>query len=86
MRTKAFFAVIAGLLSVAAARADSDTRLQPTAANFARWQAFLRPQPEEEKWLQIPWLTDLWQARTKAAALGKPILLWEMDGSPMACG
>jgi hypothetical protein len=86
MRKIAFIATVACSLAVRDARADSDGRLHPTADNFAKWQAFLRPRPEEEKWLQIPWLTDLWQARTKAAAEGKPILLWEMDGSPMACG
>jgi hypothetical protein len=66
--------------------ADLDPRLKPTPENFSKFQAFLRPRPEEEKWLQIPWMTDLWEARKKAAAEGKPILLWEMDGSPMACG
>jgi hypothetical protein len=73
-------------LGVGIATAESDVRLQPTAENFAKYQVFLRPRPEEEKWLQIPWMTDLWEARKKAAAEGKPILLWEMDGSPMACG
>jgi hypothetical protein len=67
-------------------RGQSDVRLQPAADNFAKYQAFLRPRSEEENWLQIPWMTDLWEARKKAAAEGKPILLWEMDGSPMACG
>jgi hypothetical protein len=88
MRVTVRFAVtaVALLVSARSNAADSDGRLQPTADNFARWQAFLRPRPDEEKWLQIPWLTDLWEARTKAAAEGRPILLWEMDGSPMACG
>ena len=35
---------------------------------------------------QVPWLTSLWEAREKAAAEGKPILLWEMDGHPLGCG
>jgi hypothetical protein len=75
------------MLCPAVVRADEpDPRLQPTAENFAKYQAFLRPRPEEEKWLRIPWMTDLWEARKKAAAVGKPLLLWEMDGSPMACG
>ena len=28
---------------------------------------------------------SLWQARERAAAEGKPILLWEMDGHPLGC-
>jgi hypothetical protein len=74
------------LLPGAAPAAPPEARLRPTADNFAKYRDFLLPRPQEEKWLQIPWLTDLWEARKKAAAEGKPILLWEMDGSPMACG
>ena len=81
----AAFAAVAWIAGHAPAAAP-DARLKPTPGNFAKYRAFLRPRPEEEKWLQIPWLTDLWEARKKAAAEGKPILLWEMDGSPMACG
>jgi hypothetical protein len=74
------------LLQGRALAAPPDARLRPAPENFAKYRDFLRPLPQEEKWLQIPWLTDLWEARQKAAAAGKPILLWEMDGSPMACG
>jgi hypothetical protein len=30
-------------------------------------------------------MSSLWEARRKAAAEGKPILLWEMDGHPLGC-
>lgn len=88
MRSHSRFTAFAALMGAAtlASGAPPDARLNPTAENFAKFAAFLRPRPEEEKWLQIPWMTDLWEARRKAAAAGKPILLWEMDGSPMACG
>ncbi len=43
------------------------------------------PQRAEGKWTQIPWMLDLWDARKRAASLGKPILLWEMDGHPLGC-
>jgi hypothetical protein len=45
----------------------------------------VKPQPGEDKWAEIPWLADLWQARQAAAKAGKPILLWEMDGNPLGC-
>jgi hypothetical protein len=88
MKPSLRFVLLTGLLLLpgATVAADSDGRPGPTPDNFAKFHAFLRPRPEEEKWLQIPWMTDLWEARKKAAAEGKPILLWEMDGSPMACG
>jgi hypothetical protein len=51
-----------------------------------RLQALIKPHAGEDKWATIPWQTNLWQARRKAAAEGKPILLWEMDGNPLGCG
>jgi hypothetical protein len=48
-------------------------------------QALIRPTADEDKWDRIPWQTSLWEARKQAAAQGKPILLWEMDGHPLGC-
>lgn len=53
--------------------------------NFTQLHALIKPGKDEEKFLQIPWLTSLGQARKKAAEEGKPILLWEMDGHPLGC-
>ena len=52
---------------------------------FPRLHALIKPRADEEAWLQIPWQTSLTEARRKAAAEGKPILLWEMDGNPLGC-
>jgi hypothetical protein len=52
---------------------------------FDQLHALIRPGKDEEKWLQIPWQTSLWDARQKAAREGKPILIWEMDGHPLGC-
>jgi len=54
-------------------------------AEFQRLTALIKPQAEENSWLEIPWKTDLWAARQQAAAEGKPIFLWEMDGHPLGC-
>lgn len=51
----------------------------------AKLQALIKPGDNEDRWAGIPWMTDLWEARKKAAAEGKPILLWEMDGNPLGC-
>jgi len=55
------------------------------ADQFDKLRAVIKPQTAEQKWEQIPWLSDLWQARQQAAEQGKPILLWEMDGHPLGC-
>ena len=52
---------------------------------FNKLHALIRPQMEEERFMQIPWRTSLWDARKEAAAQGKPIILWEMDGHPLSC-
>jgi len=53
--------------------------------DFDKLRTVIKPRAGEDEWLQIPWQIDLWQARKQAAAEGKPILLWEMDGHPLGC-
>ena len=55
------------------------------SGQFEKVHKLIRPHEAEQKWEQIPWLADLWEARRQAAAQGKPILLWEMDGHPLGC-
>ena len=57
-----------------------------TDAEAAAVLKTVRPVAGEDAYAQVPWLTSLWEARKKAAAEGKPILLWEMDGHPLGCG
>lgn len=54
--------------------------------NLVALHGLLQPKAEEVVWKDsIPWRTDLWEARREAAAAGKPIFLWEMDGHPLGC-
>lgn len=71
-------------LTLAAGQPSSDRSLTPE--NFVKLHGLIKPRADEDQWTQIPWLTSLWQARKRAAAEGKPILLWEMDGHPLGCG
>jgi hypothetical protein len=52
---------------------------------FERFHQAIQPRPEEVRWRQIPWETDLWEARRRAREAGKPILLWAMNGHPLGC-
>ena len=40
----------------------------------------IRPQPGESKWASIPWLTNLKEARERAAREDKPLFLWRAGG------
>jgi hypothetical protein len=57
-----------------------------TDDDAVRLRGVIRPLMGEDPFDTIPWETSLWDARVKAAAAGKPILLWEMDGHPLGCG
>ena len=72
-------------LVLAAAVAPLGGAEQISRDQVAKLQALIKPASGEEKWQQIPWQVSLWKARQKAAAEGKPILLWEMDGHPLGC-
>jgi hypothetical protein len=52
---------------------------------FEALHRLIKPKAGESAWAEVPWLISLWEARTRAAAQGKPILLWEMDGHPLGC-
>jgi hypothetical protein len=59
-----------------AANADKPIR----SNEFARVHALIKPQPGESKWARIPWLTNLSEARKRAVAEDKPLLLWRSGG------
>ena len=52
---------------------------------FDALRKLVKPDPGEDRWAAVAWHTSLWEARQEAARLGKPILLWEMDGHPLGC-
>jgi hypothetical protein len=68
----------------AANQGMSDAVTELTPAQFGKFHALLRPKVEEMRFGQIPWLFDLWEARTKAAAEGKPLVILGAAGNP--CG
>jgi hypothetical protein len=55
----------------------------PSAEQFEHYHQLIRPQPGESPWMRIPWMTSLWEARQKAAAMGKPLLIWGAGGHPL---
>ena len=51
--------------------------------DFERRFALIKSSPGEARWDEIPWTTSLWEARKKAAALGKPLFIWAANGNPL---
>ncbi len=52
---------------------------------YAGYRAFLQPKSEELRWQGIAWRPALWTAVVEAHRVKKPILLWAMNGHPLAC-
>ena len=88
MRRFLFLGLSALLIAVAALSKPASLNAAPPLSDddAIRLRKVIRPLAGEDPFETIPWETSLWDARVKAAAAGKPILLWEMDGHPLGCG
>jgi hypothetical protein len=67
------------LLTACVCAAPAGDELNP--AQFERLHKRIKPQPGESRWLEVPWLIDLHEARQKAAAQGKPIFVMSGGGA-----
>lgn len=57
----------------------------PTAADFERWASAIEPDELERSYEQIAWRNAFGPAVAEARALGRPVLLWAMNGHPLGC-
>ena len=59
--------------------------LIPEAKNLDPWADFIRPSRDELLYESIGWRNQFWPAVQEAKELGRPILLWTMNGHPLGC-
>jgi hypothetical protein len=52
---------------------------------FTKWRDHIRPKPEELGWQAVPWRSTFWDAVLEAQQKDMPILVWAMNGHPLAC-
>lgn len=64
-----------------AAKEKTGDELSP--AKFDKLQSLIKPHDPKKSFESVPWMTSLWQARQKAAAEDKPIVLWSGDPLPL---
>ena len=76
-----FAAACAGAL-VSQAVAQQPVKEHPllTAQRFEKVHRMIKPQPGELRFQEIHWFLSVWEARKKAAAQGKPLLIWSGSG------
>jgi hypothetical protein len=71
-------AVLGLVCWISSARAEEPRPIKPT--DFDKLLKLIKPQPGELRFHDVPWLLNVHEARTKAAAEGKPILIWSGSG------
>jgi hypothetical protein len=53
--------------------------------DFDRLLAAVKPQKDESPWRDVPWLTNVTEARRRAIAEDKPLVIFTAaDGSPLS--
>lgn len=75
-------AVVAALLLVPQ---GAEMPEAPTARTLSSWRTAIEPDEVELSFRSIPWRNELAPALVEARALGRPILLWTMNGHPLGC-
>ena len=58
---------------------------EPDPQNFRHWLKFIQPDAQEQAYKEIDWRNQFWPAVQEAKQLGRPILLWTMNGHPLGC-
>jgi hypothetical protein len=77
-------AFLAAAVLTAALHADEPRQL--TDAEFVKLHRLIKPRPGESRWNEIDWHPSVWEARQKAAAEGKPIVILAGSGGAPAAG
>jgi hypothetical protein len=56
-----------------------------TDKTFAEWRDRIRPKTDDLCFKTVDWLPTFWDGVMAAQKKDKPILLWAMNGHPLAC-
>ena len=77
--------MLRGLLVTFFTLAGADGPPELNDRTFASWRDRIRPRPAERSFETVPWLPTFWDGVMTAQKEDKPILLWAMNGHPLAC-
>ena len=76
-------AAVVGLPAAGWSAADPPGEL--TDKTLAQWRDRIRPKADDLCYQTVDWLPTFWDAVIAAQEADKPILLWAMNGHPLAC-
>ncbi len=86
MTLRRFLGVASLAVFFTAGSLDADQPQTLGPGEFEQLHQMLKPQPGESRWMEIEWHPNVWEARQKAAAEGKPLFLWAGSGGAPAAG
>lgn len=52
---------------------------------YAKWRDHIRPKPAELNWETVPWRPVFGEGMVEAQEKNMPVLIWVMNGHPLAC-
>jgi hypothetical protein len=61
------------------------TMVQANTAELARYRAQILPPPTQTQFEELGWKATMWSAVVAAQRQDRPIVLWAMNGHPLAC-
>ena len=70
---------------VVALAAAEEPSVELNDNTFASWRDRIRPKAAERCFETVHWLPTFWDGVMTAQKEDKPILLWAMNGHPLAC-
>ena len=83
-RQRLALAMLTMMLGAGVLMADEPRSLPE--GEFEKLHNLIKRQPGESRWMEIDWHPNIWEARKKAAAEGKPIFIMAGSGGAPAAG
>jgi hypothetical protein len=74
------FSALALLVGCSLSASWADEPKPVPVEQFDKLHKMIKPQAGESRFNELPWLLSIHEARVKAAAEGKPILVWSGAG------
>jgi hypothetical protein len=85
MKRSTLFCSVPLVLALALPGAAQERVPEIPASDFQRLYAAIKPYRGESPWREIPWVTNISEARRRAVAEDRPLVIFTAaDGSPLA--
>ena len=84
-RSVSCFAICLAIVFSVSLNAQQPQGPELNEETYSAWQQHIQPTEDELAWKKIDWLPDLKSGIDQATEIGRPIMLWTMNGHPFGC-